>query len=120
MSPSDGQAAISNVVSDRQQALIQLRRLAQNTRTAPADRPVIQSLISVLNDSIEADQAYGAWMADLAAGQQNCGANPTADANFTAGQTFSEKADGDKLVFVEVWNPLAGREGMATYQPQDF
>ena len=120
MSPSDGQAAISNVVTDRQQALGQLRRLAQGPRTAPADRSVIQSLISVLNDSIEADQAYGAWMADIGAGQQNCGSEPSGDANFTAGQTFSEKADGDKLVFVEAWNPLAGRDGLATYQPQDF
>lgn len=120
MSPGDGQASIWQVVTQRQQALGRLRGLAQSARTASPAGSVIQSLVAVLNDSIEADQAYMAWMADLAAGQQHCGADPSGDANFTAGQTFSTKADGDKLVFVEAWNPLAGRDGLSTYQPQDF
>ena len=120
MSPTDGQAAISQVVNDRKNALDRLRQLSQSAGTGSPERPVIQSLVAVLNDSIEADQAYMAWMADIAAGQQHCGADPSGDANFTAGQTFSTKADGDKLVFVAAWNPLAGRDGLATYQPQDF
>ena len=120
MSPGGGQAGIWQVVTQRQQALGQLRGLAESARAASSAGPVIQSLVTVLNDSIEADRAYMAWMSDLASGQQHCGADASGDANFTAGQTFSTKADGDKLVFVEAWNPLAGRDGLATYQPQDF
>jgi hypothetical protein len=120
IAPSDGQAAIGQVVSVRQQGLADLQRLNHLGPVTPADRSAIVSLTAVISDSIEADRAYMAWMTDIASGQSTCWANPMSDANFAAGQSFSAKADGDKQVFVQVWNPLAGRDGLSTYQPQDF
>ncbi|HEX6395367.1 MAG TPA: hypothetical protein VFZ97_18175 [Acidimicrobiales bacterium] len=120
MQPSDGEAAVGQVVTEREQGLSDLNRLDKVESTPLADRSLIQSLIAVLNDSVQADRAYVAWMADIAGGGVTCGANPMSDANFAAGQAFSTKADSDKQVFVEAWNPLAGQHGLATYQPQDF
>jgi hypothetical protein len=120
MTPSDGESAVGQVVTEREQGLGDLNRLDKVESTPPPDRSVIQSLTAVLNDSVQADRAYMAWMGDIAGGGVTCGANPMSDPNFAAGQTFSIKADGDKQVFVEAWNPLAGQHGLATYQPQDF
>jgi hypothetical protein len=120
MTPSGGEAAIGQVVTVREQGLSDLQRLAQVADATPADRSLIQTLTAVINDSLQADRAYMAWMGDLAGGHTNCWSNPASDANFAAGQAFSAKADGDKQVFVQVWNPLAGKDGLSTYQPQDF
>lgn len=120
MNPADGQAAIGDVVAERHLALVQLRRLGSSPLTAHADRYVIETLIAVIDDSVQADQDYAAWMADVGSGQPSCRVAPVNDANFSAGQIFSAKADTDKQVFVQAWNPLAGAAGLSTYRPQDF
>lgn len=120
LNPADGQAAMSEVVAERQLALAQLRRLDSSPSTAHADRYVIQTLMAVIDDSVQADQDYAAWMADVGSGQPSCRVDPLNDANFSAGQIFSAKADTDKQVFVQAWNPLADAAGLSTYRPQDF
>jgi hypothetical protein len=120
MSPADGQAAISDVVAERHLTLARLRRLDANPSTAHADGYVIATLMTVIDDSVQADQDYAAWMADVGSGQPSCRVDPVNDANFSAAQIFSEKADTDKQVFVQAWNPLAGAAGLTTYSPQDF
>ncbi|HEX4863789.1 MAG TPA: hypothetical protein VFV02_06940 [Acidimicrobiales bacterium] len=120
MTPADGQAAIAEVVTERQRGMTQLRRLDASASTAPADRSVVQSLMAVIDDSVQADQDYAAWMGDVGSGQPSCRVPPMNDANFAAGQIFSAKADSDKEVFVRAWNPLAGAAGLNTYNPQDF
>jgi hypothetical protein len=120
MSPSEGEAAVGQAVSVRQQGLNDLQQLDRVASVTAADRSVIQTLTAVINDSIQADRAYMAWMEDVAGGSSNCSSNPMGDANFVAGQAFSARADNDKQVFVSVWNPLAGQHGLSTYQPQDF
>lgn len=120
MNPIDGQEAIGEVVAERRLDLAQLQRLDDSPSTTHADRYVIQSLITVIDDSVQADQDYSAWMADVGSGPPSCRANPVDDANFAAGQIFSAKTDTDKLAFVQAWNPLAGAAGLSTYSPQDF
>ena len=120
MNPADGQAAIGDIVAERLLALAQLRRLGSSPSIAHADEYVIETLMAVIDDSIQADQDYAAWMADVGSGQPSCRVDPSNDANFSAGQIFSAKADTDKPVFVQAWNPLAGAAGLSTYSPQDF
>ena len=120
MNPADGQAAIGDVVAERHLVLAQLRRLGSSPSTGHADGYVIESLMAVIDDSVQADQDYAAWMADVGSGQPSCRVDPINDANFSAGQIFSAKADTDKQVFVQAWNPLAGSAGLSTYSPQDF
>lgn len=120
MNPAEGEAAIGEVVAERHLALAQLRRLGSSPSTAHADGYVIETLMAVIDDSVQADQDYAAWMADVGSGQPSCRVDPINDANFSAGQIFSAKADTDKQVFVQAWNPLAGPAGLNTYSPQDF
>jgi hypothetical protein len=120
VNPSAAQGTVSQVVNQRQQSLAQLRGLEGNTAAVAAEHKAIRSLVAVLGDSIQADQDYAAWMGDVAAGQPTCHSDPMNDANFAAGQAFSAKADADKEVFVEAWNPLAAPAGLTTHQAQDF
>jgi hypothetical protein len=118
--PDEAQAAISQVVVHRQQARSTLLTLVENATTAPVDRSVVQSLIAVIDDSIQADQNYEAWIGDVASASQPCGSQVSSDPNLAEGQAFSAKADSDKRIFLRSWNPLAGSAGLATYSPQDF
>ena len=119
-SPYSAQESLSQVVVQRQQARSQLTALENSPSTPGADHRVIERLMAVINDSIQADQSYAAWMGDVAAAPTACRSAPASDPNLEAGQVFSAKADQDKRVFVDAWNSMARPAGIATYQPQDF
>lgn len=72
-------------------------------------------LVDGLQASLGADQDYAAWMQDVAAGTAKCDGAAT-DPRFQAGNNASAVATKDKDAFLALWNPLAPRYGLPTYQ----
>ena len=116
--PSTGQAAMQQAISARQQIVAGLQGLSP--AGLPDGAQLISALTGAMQASVEADRCYQDWMADFAAAGSPCGADPSKNPNFAAGQQASARATDGKNAFLRVWNPLAPRYGRPTYSATEF
>ncbi|MCU4185598.1 hypothetical protein K6U06_14615 [Acidiferrimicrobium sp. IK] len=117
-SPSAGQASLASIIATRQSVLQDLGSL--DASQLPGGAQMVSDLQQAMNDSVQADQDFSAWMADIAAGSAQCGTDPTVDSSYQNGLAASTQATADKTTFVNEWNPVAAQYNQQTYQPGDF
>jgi hypothetical protein len=87
------------------------------TSALPGGAKVKSALVAALGRSLKADQDYLAWARE----QMTGGCTPTSQSSaYTAAFSASEQADAAKQAFVQVWNPVAARYGIAQESPRDI
>jgi len=93
------------------------RATALSTSALPDGARVKSALVAALGRSLKADQDYLAW----ARQQQSGGCTPTSQSSaYNAAFGASQQADVAKQAFVQVWNPVAARYGIAPESPGDI
>jgi Protein kinase domain len=106
---------LQNVVNQRTS---EYRRASALTVSAlPGGATVKSALMTALSRSLKADQDYLTWARQQKAG----GCIPSSQsATYNAAFSTSQRADEAKAAFVQVWNPLAARYGLAKSSPRDL
>jgi serine/threonine protein kinase len=106
---------LQNVVNQRTS---EYRRASALTVSALPDGATVKSaLITALSRSLNADQDYLTWARQQEAG----GCSPSSQsATYNAAFSTSQQADAAKAAFVQVWNPVAARYGLAKSSPRDI
>ena len=93
------------------------RASALITSALPGGAKVKSALVAALGSSLKADRDYLAWARE----QQSGGCTPASPSSaYNAAFSASQQADAAKLAFVQVWNPIAARYGIAQQSPRDI
>ena len=93
------------------------RASALPTSALPGGTQVKSELIAALSSSLTADRDYLTW----AQQQQAGGCTPSSQSSaYNAAFSASQVADAAKMTFVQVWNPVAARYGIAQNSPRDI
>jgi tRNA A-37 threonylcarbamoyl transferase component Bud32 len=93
------------------------RASALATSALPGGATVKSALVAALRSSLQADQDYLAWARE----QMTGGCTPTSQSStYSAAFSVSQQADAAKQAFVQVWNPVAARYGIAQKSPRDI
>jgi hypothetical protein len=83
----------------------------------PGGMQVKSKLLAALGSSLTADRDYLSW----ARQQLTSGCTPTSQSStYNAAFSASQRADAAKQAFVQVWNPVAARYGIARESPRDI
>jgi serine/threonine protein kinase len=117
-SPSSGSATVQQAISTRQDILHGLATL--DVSALPNGAQLVGAFTTAMNNSLDADNDYHAWMADLVSSGSTCGSNPNQDSNYVAGGNASAAATTSKDAFLAIWNPMAPRYGQQTYSDTGF
>jgi serine/threonine-protein kinase len=106
---------LQNVVDQRTS---EYRRASALTVSAlPGGAQVKSALMTALSRSLKADQDYLTWARQQKAG----GCIPSSQsATYNAAFSTSQRADAAKAAFVQIWNPVAARYGLAKSSPRDL
>jgi hypothetical protein len=112
----DGAASqLRNVVNQRTSEYH--RASALTVSALPGGAAVKSALMTALSRSLQADQDYLTWARQQKAG----GCIPSSQsATYNAAFSTSQRADAAKTAFVQVWNPVAARYGLAKSSPRDL
>jgi serine/threonine-protein kinase len=110
--------AISQLQAVVNQRAAQYGRASALPITAlPGGAQVKSKLMTALGSSLTADRDYLSW----ARQQETGGCTPTSQSSdYNAAFNASQRADAAKLAFVQVWNPVAARYGIAQKSPRDI
>jgi hypothetical protein len=93
------------------------RASALATSALPGGAKVKSALVAALGSSLKADQDYLAWARE----QMTGGCTPTSQSSaYSAAFSASQQADAAKQAFVQEWNPVAARYGIAQESPRDI
>jgi len=93
------------------------RASALPTAALPGGALVKSKLLAALGSSLTADRDYLSW----ARQQLKDGCAPSSQsAAYNAAFSASQRADAAKQAFVQVWNPVAARYGIAQESPRDI
>jgi serine/threonine-protein kinase len=93
------------------------RASALPTAALPGGAQVKSKLLAALGSSLTADRDYLSWARQQLTG----GCTPTSQSSaYNAAFTASRRADAAKEAFVQVWNPVAARYGIARESPHDI
>ena len=88
-----------------------------STAALPGGTQVKSKLLAALGSSLTADRDYLSW----ARQQLTSGCTPTSQSStYNAAFSASQRADAAKQAFVQVWNPVAARYGIAGESPRDI
>jgi len=88
-----------------------------STAALPGGTQVKSKLLAALGSSLTADRDYLSW----ARQQLTSGCTPTSQSStYNAAFSASQRADAAKQAFVQVWNPVAARYGIARESPRDI
>jgi Protein kinase domain len=117
-SPSNGEAALQQAINTRQDILQGLGTL--DVSALPNGAQLVSTLTAAMQNSLNADNDYHAWMADLVNAGSSCGSNASQNSNYVAGGTASSAATTSKNDFLAIWNPMAPRYGQQTYSATGF
>jgi len=106
---------LQNVVNWRTS---EYRQASALTVSALPDGATVKSaLMTALSRSLKADQDYLTWARQQEAG----GCIPSSQsATYNAAFSTSQRADAAKAAFVQAWNPVAARYGLAKSSPRDI
>jgi serine/threonine protein kinase len=87
------------------------------TAALPGGTQVKSKLMAALDSSLTADRDYLSWARQQLTG----GCTPTSQSSaYNAAFSASRRADAAKEAFVQVWNPVAARYGIARESPRDI
>ena len=78
---------------------------------------MISDLTTAWQASATVDADLAKWAADAAA---HCRKGNLKDPNYTATFPFDSKATNGKIAFVKLWNPLAKKDGLPSYQSAEL
>jgi hypothetical protein len=93
------------------------RASALATSALPGGEKVKSTLVAALASSLKADQDFLAW----ARQRQSGGCTPASQSSaYSAAFSASQQADAAKQAFVQAWNPVAARFGIAPESPRDI
>jgi serine/threonine-protein kinase len=93
------------------------RASALSTSALPGGAQVKSKLLAALGSSLTADRDYLSWARQQLTG----GCTPTSQSSaYNAAFSASRRADAAKEAFVQVWNPVAARYGIARESPRDI
>jgi hypothetical protein len=93
------------------------RAQALPTAALPGGAQVKSKLLAALGSSLTADRDYVSW----ARQQLNGGCTPSSQSSaYNAAFSASRRADAAKEAFVQAWNPVAARYGIARESPRDI
>ena len=76
--------------------------------------PMIKDLDNAWQASVQADQDFAAWAQDE--NSQGCTPDDHSDSNYQAATGPDDDATRNKTAFVNLWNPIASKYGLTTYQ----
>ena len=117
-SPSAAESTIGQAITTRQGILQGLQTLSVSG--LPNGTQLVSALTTAMQNSLNADNDYHAWMADLVSSGNTCGSNPNQDSNYVNGGTASSDATTSKNAFLSLWNPMAPTYGQQTYTATGF
>jgi hypothetical protein len=117
-SPADAETTIGQAITTRQNILQGLQTLSVGA--LPNGPQLVSALKTAMQNSLNADNDYHAWMADLVSSGNTCGSNPNQDSNYVNGGTASSDATTSKDAFLILWNPMAPAYGQQTYTDTGF
>jgi eukaryotic-like serine/threonine-protein kinase len=117
-SPATAEDTLQQAISTRQNILQGLPTLS--VAGLPNGTQLVSALTTAMQNSLNADTDYHAWMADLVSSGNNCGSNPNQDSNYVNGNAASSAATTSKNAFVSLWNPMAPTYGQPTYTATGF
>ena len=90
---------------------------ALSTGALPGGAQVKSKLLAALGSSLTADRDYLSWARQQLTG----GCTPTSQSSaYNAAFSASRRADAAKEAFVQAWNPVAARYGIARESPRDI
>jgi hypothetical protein len=93
------------------------RASALATSALPDGAKVKSALVAALGISLKADQDYLAWARQQLSG----GCAPASQSGaYNAAFSASQQADAAKQAFIQLWNPVAARYGIAQKSPHDI
>ena len=93
------------------------RASALSTAALPGGAQVKSKLLAALGSSLTADRDYLSWARQQLSG----GCTPTSQSSaYNAAFSASRRADAAKEAFVQAWNPVAARYGIARESPRDI
>lgn len=117
-SPSSAEATLRQANTTRQTILQGLQTL--NVSGLPNGIQLVSVLTTAMQNSLNADNDYHAWLANLVSSRAACGSNPNQDPKYVVAGTASAAATTSKLAFLAIWNPMAPRYGQQTYTVTGF
>ena len=101
---------LSTAASNRRALLTKLAQLPGRSALPPA---MISELTTAWQASATVDADLSKWATDAAG---HCRKGNLNDPNYTATIPFDSQATNGKIAFVKLWNPLAKKDGLPTYQ----
>jgi hypothetical protein len=104
-------AVFTSAVSSRQALLVRLAAMPGRAALPPA---LLTDLTNAWQASIAADTGLAKWADDEVT--QGCVAGDTKDPGYQTTITPDNEATEDKTDFTALWNPIADRYGLTTYQ----
>jgi serine/threonine protein kinase len=117
-SPADAETTIQQAITARQNILNGLQTLSVGA--LPNGAQLVSALRTAMQNSLDADNDYHAWMMDLASSGTSCGSNANQDSHFVAAGNADSAATTSKEAFVNLWNPMAPTYGQQTYTDTGF
>lgn len=114
MDPATAAQDLQSAINVREQVLNQL--LTLNTSALPP--ALVAGLHNAEQLSVQADESYQSWAATLEGSDCTGSADLTSD--FQAADSYSQQATAAKTDFVNQWNPIAAKYGLATRQASDL
>jgi hypothetical protein len=116
--PAQAEASVEQAITARQNILNGLQTLSVGA--LPNGAQLVSALKTAMQNSLNADNDYHAWMADLASSGNSCATNASQDSNYAAAVTADGAATTSKEAFVNLWNPMAPTYGQPTYSDNGF
>ncbi len=87
------------------------------TSALPDGAQLKSELVAALGSSLTADRDYLTWAQQQLSG----GCTPSSQSSaYLAAYSASQLADAAKQAFVQVWNPVAAKYGVAQNSPRDI
>lgn len=112
----DAETAVNQTISTRQAILANLKTLSVSD--LPNGMRLASTLTAAMQDSLDADHAFYAWMTGIAA--KGVCVPFSQDANYVKGENASANANTAKEAFLAIWNVMAPRYGQQTYSVTGF
>jgi hypothetical protein len=108
---SQDSQTFDTAASSRQSLITQLSSLPGVSALPPQ---VVQSLTSAWQASEQVDEDYASWASNEFA--NGCVPNDTSNTYYQDADAPNQEATTDKQTFAKLWNPIATKYGLTTYQ----
>jgi serine/threonine protein kinase len=116
--PAQAEASVEQAITARQNILNGLQTLSVGA--LPNGAQLVSALKTAMQNSLNADNDYHAWMADVASSGSSCATNASQNPNYADALTADGAATTSKEAFVNLWNPMAPTYGQPTYSDNGF